>query len=130
MLIAESDQGKLRERFADELTGEVRLRLGRHAGECRACAQAGEILGEVAGLSDLLTVASEERRGPLPEIWLEGRARGEVRFVGLPSGYEFPALVDSIVDVSRGETSLSVETLARLGGLRDRVHIQVFTTPT
>ena len=36
---------------------------------------------------------------------VKGGARGEVRFVGLPSGYEFPTFIDSIIDASRGKTS-------------------------
>ena len=129
-LIAGSDQEKLRKRFADELTGEVRVRLEIHAGECSPCTQAEQLLREITALSDRLTLSTEKGQSPLPEIRLEGGARGEVRFVGLPSGYEFPMFIDSIIEVSRGQTSLSPETLARIAALRHRVHIQVFTTPT
>ncbi len=129
-LIAHSDQTKLRELFADQLAGEVRVRLRIHAGECSLCAQAEVVLRETSALSDRLTLVTEKGQDPLPEIRLEGGARGEVRFVGLPSGYEFPTFIDSIIDVSRGQTSLSADTLARLAALRHRVHIQVFTTPT
>ena len=131
-LITDSDQEKLRKRFAEGagLTGEVRVRLAIHTGECALCIQAEELLRETTALSDRLTLVTEEGEGPLPEIRLEGGARGEVRFLGLPSGYEFPTFIDSIIDVSRGETSLAADTLARLARLRHRVHIQVFTTPT
>lgn len=130
MLIASSDQEKLRQRFAQELTGDVRLLLTQHAGACASCAQADEILSEVSALSDRLKLVTEKRSGPLPEIRLDGEARGEVRFVGLPTGYEFPAFIDSITDVSAGTTSLSTEALTRLEAIRERVHLQVFTTPT
>ncbi len=129
-LIAHSDQAKLGQRFADTLTGDVRLRLAIHARECSLCAQARQLLREITALSDRLTLVTEKGQDPLPEIRLEGGARGEVRFVGLPSGYEFPTFIDSIIDVSRGQTSLSADTLTRLVALRHRVHIQVFTTPT
>lgn len=129
-LIADSDQAKLGQRFTDTLTGDVRLRLTIHARECSLCAQARQLLKEITALSDRLTLSTEKGQSPLPEIRLEGGARGEVRFVGLPSGYEFPMFIDSIIEVSRGQTSLSPQTLARMAALRHRVHIQVFTTPT
>jgi len=53
-----------------------------------------------------------------------------VRFFGIPSGYEFTSLVEDIVDVSRGQTSLSAQTLELLAKLTEPVHIQVFVTPT
>lgn len=129
-LIADTDQAKLAERFSDELSGDVRVRLAIHARECSLCAQARQLLREITALSDRLTLSTEKGQGPLPRIGLEGGARGEVGFVGLPSGYEFPTFLDSIIDVSRGQTLLSADTLARLKTLRRRVHIQVFTTPT
>lgn len=129
-MIAHSDQTRLRELFAEQLGGEVRVGLRVHGGECSLCARADGVLGEVAGLSDRVALLVETGEGALPEIRLEGRARGQVRFVGMPSGYEFPTLIDSIVDVSRGRTSLSPDALARLDELSGRVPIRVFTTPT
>lgn len=129
-MMSDADQAKLAERFSDELSGDVRVRLVIHARECSLCGQADQLLRETTALSDRLAVVTEKGEGPLPGIRLEGGARGEVRFVGLPSGYEFPTFIDSIIDVSRGKTSLSADTLARLATLRHRVHIQVFTTPT
>ena len=129
-IIAYSDQTKLRKFFADQLVGEVRVRLRIHADECSLCGQAEVVLRETVALSDRLTLVTEKGQGPLPGIHLEGGARGEVGFVGLPSGYEFPTFIESIIDVSRGRTSLSTDALARLATLRHRVHIQVFTTPT
>jgi hypothetical protein len=45
-------------------------------------------------------------------------------------GYEFTNLIDSMVTASSGIPALSAETLERLAGLKERVHIQVFSTPT
>ena len=129
-LIAGSDQERLREHFASALGGDVRVRLAVHPGKCSTCARAEAVLREITNLSPRLTLATEIGNGHLPEIRLEGAARGAVRYVGLPAGYEFPGLIDSIVDVSRGTTSLSSEVLTRLDHLGVPVHLQVFTTPT
>lgn len=131
-MIAHSDRTKLRQLFADRLVGAVRVVVRIHAGECSLCARAEDVLRETAALSDRLTLVTEIEtgEGPLPRIRLEGVARREVGFVGLPSGYEFPSFIDAIIDVSRGTTSLSADALERLAALGHRVHIQVFTTPT
>jgi hypothetical protein len=53
-----------------------------------------------------------------------------VRFLGLPGGYEFSTLLADIVDVSRGRTDLSAEALDVVRSIDSAVHIQVFVTPT
>ena len=53
-----------------------------------------------------------------------------VRFFGIPSGYEFMSLLDSIKTVSAGEVELMPETMAFLEGLKQPLHIQVYVTPT
>ena len=53
-----------------------------------------------------------------------------VRFLGLPSGYEFSTLLADVVDVSKGRTDLSAESLAAVRAIDTPVHIQVFVTPT
>lgn len=52
-----------------------------------------------------------------------------VRFVGLPGGYEFSTLMADIVDVSRGRTSLSAATVEAVQAIQTPVHLQVFVTP-
>ena len=53
-----------------------------------------------------------------------------VRFFGLPMQYDFGVLIDGIVDVSQGKSSLDPATIQALNSLPVPVHLQVFTTPT
>ena len=53
-----------------------------------------------------------------------------IRLYGLPSGYEFGSLMDTILEVSTGASVVSAETKAALDGLEKNIHIQVFSTPT
>jgi alkyl hydroperoxide reductase subunit AhpF len=53
-----------------------------------------------------------------------------VRFFGLPMQYDFGALIDGIVDVSKGESGLDPSTVEALASLQTPVHLQVFSTPT
>jgi alkyl hydroperoxide reductase subunit AhpF len=66
----------------------------------------------------------------VPAFVINGAARGKVRFFGIPSGYEFSALIADLVDVSRGTTDLSEETREYLAALTEDVNLKVFTTPT
>jgi len=48
----------------------------------------------------------------------------------LPTGYEFLALVEDIVDVSKSASRLSDATRNCVRAVSNPAHIQVFTTPT
>jgi alkyl hydroperoxide reductase subunit AhpF len=67
----------------------------------------------------------------IPAIAVLGASRDHgIRFYGLPSGYEFGCLVETILDVSAGESGLAADTRRALAALEDDVHIRVFSTPT
>ena len=53
-----------------------------------------------------------------------------IRFYGLPAGYEFSALLDAIIDVSKGDSGLGPESKEKLGKVTQPVHLEVFVTPT
>jgi glutaredoxin-like protein len=53
-----------------------------------------------------------------------------VRFVGLPAGYEFSTLLADVIDISKDRTDLSPEARAAIRAIESPVQIQVFVTPT
>lgn len=53
-----------------------------------------------------------------------------IRFFGIPSGYEFVSLLETIRTVSTGEHGLGDENVERIKGIDTDVHLQVFVTPT
>ena len=148
-LISQRDREFIREHFEKNLVGDVSITLfterqsalfvpGRQS--CEYCEDTRLLLTELAELSDkvrleVLQFREEPERAKelnvtrIPAIVLDGESRGRVRFFGIPSGYEFSALLQDIVDLSRNETSLSAETRSALGELTEDVHIQVFSTP-
>jgi len=104
-------------------------------------AQTVALVKEVAALSDKLSVsvlnphidreqAQTYRVEETPAVVVEGAQDYGIRFLGIPAGYEFSNLIDSIVAVSTGEPGLSQETKLALADLADDVRIKVFTTPT
>src|SRR6266404_5781443 len=149
-LISEADRETIRRHFTESLDGEVEIVMftehespiiipGKQA--CETCSQTQELLEEVASLSDKLkltvneiSTAREEAFAlgidRVPAFVCKGASRGRVRFFGIPSGYEFSALITDLIDVSTGTTDLTEETRKYLSALTEDVNIKVFTTPT
>jgi len=149
-LITDNDRETIRKHFDESLGGDVDIVMftqrespiiipGRQP--CETCAQTQELLEEVASLSDKLkltvrdiSTAKEEAFAlginRVPAFVCKGAARGTVRFFGIPSGYEFSALIADLIDVSKGTTDLSDQTREYLSTLTEDVNIKVFTTPT
>ncbi|PYN07852.1 MAG: hypothetical protein DME02_10160 [Candidatus Rokuibacteriota bacterium] len=105
------------------------------------CRQNEQLIKEVAALSDRISVevlnpvVDRERAAAygiedVPATVVEGARDYGVRFLGIPAGYEFSNLIDSIVAVSSGEASLMAETKSSLATLAGDVEIKVFSTPT
>jgi alkyl hydroperoxide reductase subunit AhpF len=149
-LIPDKDQATIRAHFDERLESDVEIVmfterpspiiiLGKQT--CETCEDTESLLKEVVALSDKLKltvhdvgVSNDEavKLGidRVPAFVLNGASRGKVRFFGIPSGYEFSALIADVVDVSRGVTDLSDETRDYLATLTEDVNIKVFTTPT
>ena len=149
-LLSSENQTEIK-RIFEELSDDVRMEFftqhespiivpGRD--DCPTCKDARQLLEEVAALSDKLHLEVHEVNGDrdiarqnnidrVPALVMTGDSvNGKVRYFGLPSGYEFSVLLGSLIDVSKGQTDLSEETLEFLNGLDKDLHIQVFVTPT
>jgi glutaredoxin-like protein len=113
--------------------------------ECDYCGDTRQLLEELAGLSGKLTldVRDFQRDEPdaktygidkIPAVALlaDGDAPKDygIRLYGVPAGYEFSSLIESIRLVSRGNAGLSADTLQKIAQIKQPVHIQVFVTPT
>lgn len=143
------DQEYLRDRFARELTGTVRIDYftqrqlpiyipGRE--ECPYCEDTQTMLKELAALSEKIALSVHEFSESLPEAArlqidkvpgtvIRGALNRPVRFFGFPAGQQFPPFVEGIVDAARGKVDLSTETVRRLRKLQKTVALQVFVTP-
>lgn len=135
------DQDAVRREF-ERIQGPVKLVVFSQelvAGEL--CQQNEQLMREVAELDERITVEvlnpviDRERSeaygvDQVPAIVVEGARDYGIRFLGIPSGYEFTNLIDSIIVASSGEPALSDATKTALAGLTSDVHIKVFSTPT
>ena len=140
-ILTERDQTAVRKEF-ERITGPVKLVVfSQELAAADLCRQNEQLMGEVAALSDQITVetlnlAIDRERAEsygidqVPAIVVEGARDYGIRFYGVPLGYEFSNLIDSIIVASTGEPMLSEDTLASLRALASDVDIKVFSTPT
>lgn len=141
--VREQVRSLLAERLQDEVTLTYFTQLpsklvipGRR--ECEYCTETQQLYEELTGLSDKLKLVVHDITkepsdiGPtdVPLTVLSGHNRGVLRYWGIPSGYEFSTLLEDIIALSTGETSLSEKTKEALAGLEEDIHLQVFVTPT
>jgi alkyl hydroperoxide reductase subunit AhpF len=135
------DEARVRELFA-ELVRPVELLVAhgpeetpQHgARDIDFAAETERVVRELAELSDHVSVSVEDEpegfeRYPAVAVLPEGRDVG-VRYYGLPWGYELSSLIGAVLEAGRAESSLSAETLERLGSLDRDLAIDVFVTPT
>jgi glutaredoxin-like protein len=142
-VINDRDAKVVRERLA-KLPGSVILAIFTQEFECEYCRQTRELAEEVAGLSDgkvttklydlVRDKAEADRMGvdKIPALAVLG-GKGEdygIRFFGIPAGYEFSSLLESLEMVAWGDSGLSPATREKLKGLTSPLNLQVFVTPT
>jgi alkyl hydroperoxide reductase subunit AhpF len=139
-ILSASDAARVREMLAD-LPNPVRLVFFTQTLNCETCEPTKQILGEVAGLSGQITVEEHNflldkdaaaRYGidRVPAIAVVGAQDYGIRFLGIPSGYEFMSLIDAIKLVSAGDSGLGEVSRALLAGVESPLALQVFVTPT
>jgi len=141
MMLSDRDRDAVRKEL-EKLSGPVKLIVfSQELAAADLCRQNEQLVNEVAELSDKITVevlnlAIDRERAEgygidqVPAIVVEGARNYGIRFLGIPSGYEFSNLLDSMMVASSGEPALSEATKASLSSLETDVEIKVFSTPT
>jgi len=139
-ILSDRDRTAVREALA-KLAGPVKLVVFTSALGSETSAETERLVREVAECSDQVMVEilnlyiDRERAAAygvdrVPAIVVEGIRDYGIRFFGIPMGYEFSNLIDSMLAASSGKPELSAATVERLQALSEPVHLQVFATPT
>src|SRR5437016_1433188 len=152
-VIPEQVRQQLKDRFETVLIGPVHLTVYTRPGSSRLILPAGvgcatcedarrmaELLRDAAPekiTMDVVDISRDPERAAadgvddVPTIAVASNAdAGRIRFQGLPTGTEFPALIDAVERVSRAEHGLSAASLAELARLDQPTEVMVFATPT
>jgi glutaredoxin-like protein len=138
--IKESDKPVIK-KMLGEMRSEVTLRYFTQEIECEFCRETHELLQELSALDDKIKLevfdftknadeAGKYKIDKIPATVVMNSRDFGIRFYGIPAGYEFSSLLEAIVMVSQGESSLSEESKNFLKELKSPVHMQVFVTPT
>jgi len=152
-VVPEQVRLQLKDRFDTVLSGPAHLTVYTRPGSSRLILPAGvgcatcedarqmaELLREAAPekiTTDVVDISRDPERAAadgiddVPTIAVASNSEtGRIRFQGLPTGTEFPALIDAVERVSRAEHGLSEHSVAALAKLTEPAEVMVFATPT
>jgi glutaredoxin-like protein len=107
--------------------------------ECEMCTDNRVLMEEVASLSEKIAIeiydftkdkekVEQYKIDKIPATVVTGESDKGIRIFGIPSGYEFAALLNALDIVSSEESGLSDTTKEKLKAVSKPVHIQVFVT--
>jgi glutaredoxin-like protein len=145
-LLNESIRTQVRDVFENQLKQPVGVILFEGKENCETCADTRQLLEEVSGLSDKISLevydleekadlANQYHVDKVPGIVFVGKDGDQVidygvRMAGIPSGHEFSTLIHDLILVSGRDSGLEQKTRDELKTLTKPVHLQVFVTPT
>lgn len=138
--LTEKDQQYVRNLF-ENLKDDVKLIMFTQELECQYCRETRQILEEVSDLSEKISLdiynfqtdtefVEKYNIDKIPATVIEGKKDYGVRYYGIPSGYEFSALLEDIVDVSKNDSGFSPVAKDLLAKVDKPLRLQVFATPT
>lgn len=140
MVLQESDKETIQKKFVG-LADDVELIVFSQEIECQFCKETKDLMLELGTLSKKVRVKVYDfvKDGDevlkynikkIPAVAIVAKTDCGIRYYGVPEGYELPVLIDTIIDVSKGKTSLSETIKTRLAEITKPVHLQVFVSPT
>ena len=147
-IIPPADARKIGELLANELSKDVHITLLNRPGGLvlpdrvqPPYDKVADLMAELAVLSPYIQLAKiDVRKSPerlqefnvdkVPVIVFEHESLRNIRFFGFPGGFGFSNVLQTIIQVSKGETGLAEEFIKEVNALPGALHLQVFVTPT
>jgi glutaredoxin-like protein len=137
---------QIKDVFNKQMRAPVQVLFFSKQNDCDYCDDTRQLVEEVVELSDKIELkiydlekdAEIARRYNLdkaPGLAILGKDGDQIsdfgiRFAGIPAGYEFSSLIQSLTLVSGRDSGLSDKTRKALKALGQPVHLLVFSTPT
>ena len=144
-MLSEGVKREIKERFEAVLEREVGVAIFVGP-DCQYCGLTLDLMKDLASLSDLIDLqvydiarnayeSSQFGIYGVPAIAiLDGDRDANIRYFGIPAGYEFGPIVGIIEDIGAGRvgeaTRLPEKIKKKLSGVRKKVVIREFVTPS
>ena len=139
-IISEDDGKKIKSKL-DKLSKPVKIIFFTQEIECQLCKSTHQMMDELAAISDKLSlevynfvinkdIAEAYGIDKIPATVIEGEKDYGIRFYGIPAGYEFTTLIETIIMVSKGDSGLNENIRTKVKIINKPVHSQVLITPT
>ena len=124
------------------IDSEVTLHMFTQKDHCLLCNETLDLVEQVTAQSDKVILdhcecdinsekAQKWKIESHPAIVIEGKGKGLIRFYGIPSGYEFGSLIESIIMSGTNKGSdLDSALVEEIEAIDKPLHLQVFVTPT
>lgn len=138
-MLSEKDKAYVKKTL-DGMKDEVRLVLfSRDGGDCKYCGETEGLLMDIAAAEprvklEVLSLTKDAARAKelgidkVPGIALLGKKDYNLRYFGLPSGYDFIPFVETVRAVADDNPGISRESAEQLAKLAKPVQISVFVT--
>lgn len=139
-IISEDDAKKIKVEL-DQLPNPVKVVLFTQEIECGMCKSTHQMMDELTAISEKLSlevynfvinkdIAEAYSIDKIPAVVIEGEKDYGIRFYGIPAGYEFTTLIETIIMVSKGDSGLNENIRTKAKSINRPVHSQVLVTPT
>jgi glutaredoxin-like protein len=140
LIIDEPSEAKIKESF-QSLKNPVKLIVFTQEFECQYCRENRALAEELVKLSPLLSlevynfVTDKEKVQQyeiemVPAIVVVGKKDYGIRFYGIPGGYEFTSLIETIKMISSGDSGLTDKVKESVRKITKPINFKVFVTLT
>ena len=128
-------------KILSSMVNPITVKLFTQGMDCGYCKETHELLNDLVSTNDKIKLeiydfekdteeVSKHQIEEIPAIVVMDNQDHDIKFYGIPAGYEFSSLLNALLMVSTGIVKLTDETKAFLDTLTKPVHLKVFVTPT
>ncbi|MBN2134412.1 MAG: thioredoxin family protein [Acidobacteria bacterium] len=139
-MLSDDDVKVVKERF-ESLDKDIKIKYFSSDKDCQYCTETEQLLTELSDISDKISfhkfdVDSDEAKNfgvdKAPATIIENADGSDfgIKFYGIPSGYEFSTLMETIDLLSSDKLEIDEKLMNKISEVDYDVDLQVFVTPT
>ena len=141
-ILSQEDSDYLKKEF-EKITNNVIIEFFStdNKDKCEQCDNIRAIMKEIMDLTDKVSLkefnidkdkekAEKYNIKMAPVLVFNNKDNGNIKFYGVPSGYEFSSLIEDIMDIGTGNIEFDEGVEEKVKAIDEDVNIMVFVTPT